>query len=682
MADGPQTPQGPETPTPVGPEARGPQPTPPPQETLERQAAKAKAAELQETAEEKGPGEAYEELAAGHLAGERIANQAADKVYGEELGRPDLSPAQSQVLEGEQSKVQAGLERVQEMEGELSKLSGNLGGVIAQKEAAATPTEPELRPAPPAPEAGAPPLRPEEPVTPQPEAAAAGGVAGGEQPPTPPDVGGPAPGAEQPEGRQPEQPPGAAAQPPGEEAVVDQVTAAAQEAARARREWLDELRELDQEELSDAIEDKKIEVQTYRQASVDPRIRPEQRDHYKSLKDIARSEQRDMRRVQKERFGEETAGGSGDKAAEERAEAQREARERIEYAAKLAKMTPEERTAERLSLVSAKEAVEETLSGQLTQTLREAYNKQLQDADVKLKALDKVTAEKAPEEQKKVEEKEKAKTEAEERKAEEEMVKLRAETATIEDLPFFRSALKKLRDENAEDRKNLLDLENKIKDATDPQEKERLDGERKTLREKLTRGANMQKVYEEGYKTASQRAREEASRESALSPETLREMSPAEFEKLSDEEKAKYLQEGARAYGRPTATEIANIRTKVEAGTNLSQKEMMQFTRWASDSLMTKGANKGEIMGIVNLVGNQYREVSQAILSRVVATEAAQQALREKFPSNWERVLKFAKDHPGWAMILLLILAGVIAGPVSVAAAAAQFGTSKKGLLG
>ncbi len=445
---------------------------------------------------------------------------------------------------------------------------------------------------------------------------------------------------------------------------------------------MEELRELDQEELTGAIEDKKIELQMYRQASVDPRIRPEQRDQYRGLKDITNSELIDMRRVYKERFGEETQAGGRDKSSEERAAAQREMKARAEYSETVAGMTPEQRATERIKLEAAREALEETLTEDLTPAERNAAERELGNSNARIKALDKTEAKKASEEQKKAEEEEKAKTEAEERKAEEEMVKLRAETATIEDLPFFRGALKKLRDENAEDRKNLLDLENKIKEEKDPQEKDRLEGERKTLREKLTKGANMQKVYEEGYKTASQRVREETGRETALSPETLREMSPAQFEKLSEEEKAKYLQEGARAYGRPTANEIANIRRKVEAGTNLSQKEMMQFTRWASDSLMAKGANKGEIMRSVNLLTNQYPEVGQAIFSRVVATEAAQQALKEKFPSNWEKVLKFAREHPGWMMLILAILAGVVVGPVSLVGAAAQFGTSKKGLFG
>ena len=68
----------------------------------------------------------------------------------------------------------------------------------------------------------------------------------------------------------------------------------------------------------------------------------------------------------------------------------------------------------------------------------------------------------------------------------------------------------------------------------------------------------------------------------------------------------------------------------------------------------------------------QWPEVGQAILARVAMTKAGQEALRDKIPVGLERVLKFAKEHPGWVMIILAILAGTVVGPVALASTLAQ----------
>ena len=455
-----------------------------------------------------------------------------------------------------------------------------------------------------------------------------------------------------------------------EEAVVDEVTAAAQEAARARREWLDELRELDPEELSDAIEDKKIEIQMYRQGSVDLRNRPERQGHYQNLKKIASSELRDMRKVHKERFGEKTETGGRDIAAEERAQAQREAKEKAVYAAKITKMSAEDRATERLELEAGKEALQEALAGQPTQTERSAIEREIGSTDEKLKALDKVESEMAPKDKEAKEKKEQEAKEAEEKDKEKEKIKTRAETASVKDLPFFRDAIAERAKEVRDANKEIDRLEQEMKEEADPEKRGTLKEEHDEWRRKLIEAGKMLKVYKDAYNTAKETVATGAGKETALGPHNIKDVSPDELENMSDEDRQKWFLEAAKAYT-PNKADILKIMQKIDNKINPSPAEMAQFIRYASDELAA-GKNRADVMKMVHRFNAQWPEVSQAILTRVANTKAGQDALKENFPIGVDRLLKFAKENKGWLMLILAILAGTVVGPVALASTLAQ----------
>jgi len=161
-------------------------------------------------------------------------------------------------------------------------------------------------------------------------------------------------------------------------------------------------------------------------------------------------------------------------------------------------------------------------------------------------------------------------------------------------------------------------------------------------------------------------------------PETVSIMSVEEFNKLSPAEQTKYFIELGNAFQKPIGTEYTAIKIKLINGQNLSFKEAGQLVRELSESLLDKAKVK-EAAKILKQAGNYSTELAQAVLDRVTAREDFQKALSEKYPNDWQRILRFAKKHSGWLMILLLIIA---AGAATAGAAVAPLAGAGVGVVG
>ena len=438
---------------------------------------------------------------------------------------------------------------------------------------------------------------------------------------------------------------------------IEEEMAAARETQQERRDQLEELREYDEEELTDSIEDKKIESQTYRQASVDPRIKPQERDRYRALAAAARAELRDMRKVYKDRFGEKTAGAKDN--TQELAEAQREAKEATEYATSLTKMTTEGRDAERLSLVSSKEAVEETLSGSLTEAQREAYNRQLRGIGAKLKAIDRVTAEKAPGE-------EQSKREAEAKEASQKAQELQGKVGPVKEIKGIVDALQNEFDSIKEQiRENAEELGETADDAVRERLKRELEGHEKRLVEVGDRLVSERQALEE----ARKREHEEFNPNLRMSADTLREMSNPDFIKLCAEnpaQAANYLKEVIASMGSGTLGEVNRIALAIQTGQSLSIRERAIYADWMAKDIAANGRRNISIEQIAQMQ-QQYPEMISYVFDEVAKGNDAIRQYREINPSRFEKMLRFVRNNPHWLLILLAIIA---AGGAAAAVAA------------
>ncbi|GEM_PF-5568670 len=622
--------------------------------------ARTEATRIQEAEKRGGPGEALQELVAGQLPGEIITTTAAGKVYGEELGRNDLTDAQRRALEGGSALVQQRSAQISEMQGELSTLSANLGGVVAKREAETPPVEGPTTPI----EASedAPAVKVE--VTETPLAA----TVEEEEPPTPPEE---PPPPEPLTPYEPERDPE-----PSENLIkmAEQVKAS-QEAAKAKR---DEYKVMSRDQLQDEITELNEGLAGYQGILTGARgLSAGDREYIFREMANARAELVEIRRAiaDKQRVASERQIFD---------ELRGRVKTSVESAANMTGFTTDQLKEAAGKYKSSEEILKASINAEAAkgdfanQDLLKVYRLELNDATARAKESQRLFEEKDKEAKAKEAEEETIKTsEALEQKRRETATVANLQTAVSKDDIVVNTLITRIND-----------LDRRIAQATG-KDKINLEKERANLtKEELTARETLE-ADKEALKSAEERERNEKGLGQSRSEKTVRVLTQAEFDQLDASDKVKYLMEVANAVKSPDDPSFRGIRDKLKAGDNLTFKEAGELIRKVSDSLFEKGKTR-ESMEVLHQALTSQPEVAQAILDRVTQREDVKKAVDEMYPGMGKKILDFARKHPGWLAILLTIIAAgatvvtVGAGPVlgvgagATGVASGGFGISKK----
>ncbi|OGD87516.1 hypothetical protein A2870_04165 [Candidatus Curtissbacteria bacterium RIFCSPHIGHO2_01_FULL_41_11] len=341
---------------------------------------------------------------------------------------------------------------------------------------------------------------------------------------------------------------------------------------------------------------------------------------------------------------------------EERDEARRESQQRLEEYRRLARLS----SADLNSEGQTEEAVFKALNKELDTSRgadRDEITKRIRDSEARLEAINNLKESREPEDKTKKQEEETKKSAEEQRRNEEELIGLRAETATSTDLDNFRRTVRNIQNEVSDFESSYAELNEAVAAEVDADRKKQLSAERAEVRSNLLDARRRLKLYENAQRTAESRLAESQGAEAVIGAESVAKMSPAEYSRLSKEEKVARLQELAGALPGLNAYEYVLLEEKIYAGDALSQNEMAQFVRYTSDRLV---AGDRSVLQTVYQLNGRYSEIAPTVIAAAAATKEGNKALREAFPSNWEKVLKLAAKNKGLLILLLALLAGVV----------------------
>jgi len=236
--------------------------------------------------------------------------------------------------------------------------------------------------------------------------------------------------------------------------------------------------------------------------------------------------------------------------------------------------------------------------------------------------------------------------------------------------------------------KHLADLVKKIDKAERTLASATTDDEKETARKTLLdlrreelKAREGKAKDEDALEAAQERKRKESGLKGKFGLDTIRKMSKDEFLALDEEEQTKYLKEVTNVVELPQQQKFERIRDAIERGVSVGIEDRALFAKQVSADLIKNGRN-GYDMSKLAEISVQFPDVYNTIIDRWSQHEASQKALKENFPSDWDKVLKFAKDHPSWFIALLLMLAAPAVAAVGVPAVAMASGkVLSKGLL-
>lgn len=554
--------------------------------------------EGQDKGAEEKPEDALKNLTDDQLTAERIATEAAIKVYDEELEKVGLWPTRKrEMIEENRAKAMQRLELIN----------------------ATQPVPPESV------------SEPERPAEAEPATAAKGGGGGAEEPPAP-EAATPAPeGAD-----------AAQLTPDAAQRAIDEYARRVQEATQARQE---ELRSWTPEQFQEEMIYQGGRLAGAERTINTPRLPDETYQRAEQIREDAQSQINELRA-----FSRQTLRGAGGGRQEEIAAAELEAQELADFAAASEKKNPEDRTADRISLEASKKALKKKLSGTLTQVQRDALNRKLQNLEAMSDALNEIDTRKGPEE-------EKAKKETEAKKNADEAQKLQGKFSPVEDIKGIVDAhQKELNGIKAELKKNAEDREK----ATDDETRTRLDEERDELNRRLAEVGERLESERGALDAARKREREEFTLEGGMGEDTLREMSREAFKELiykNPAEAGKYLKEVLDSVGSATPAEIARIQQAILNGEYIGLKDRAQYQDALSQRLINQRGRTAEDLQLLPYLNRRYPDIYAAVTEAVINDKQSVEQVKQILPSGWEKALRFAKNNPGWLMIILAIIA-------------------------
>ena len=148
---------------------------------------------------------------------------------------------------------------------------------------------------------------------------------------------------------------------------------------------------------------------------------------------------------------------------------------------------------------------------------------------------------------------------------------------------------------------------------------------------------------------------------------------------MDEEQRAKYLQEIMEVTRDASDARIGSIQIAIGMGEPLSIEDRALYAKYLADRIINSGGRGDLELEYFQGIAAEYPEMANAIFDRVTRSETAKKTLREKFPNNWEKMIDFAKKHPGWILILLAILAAPAAAAAVAIAPAAGVGVGLTG---
>lgn len=305
------------------------------------------------------------------------------------------------------------------------------------------------------------------------------------------------------------------------------------------------------------------------------------------------------------------------------------------------------------------------------QELIKAYELELNDAKAR-----------AAEAQRLFEEKDKGakakQAEADAKTADEGVEEARRKAASV---PELKTSIRDYEKELRTLEKKIDKAEKDLAAATTDEDKEKARKALLDLNNEELRAREGKAKDEAALEAAEERKRKESGLKGKFGLDTIRKMSKDEFSALDEDEQTKYLKEVTNAVDLPQKQKFDRIKAEIESGVSVSIEDRALFAKQVSADIIKEG-RKGYDMSKLAEISMQFPEVYNTIIDRWSQHESKKKALKELFPNNWDKVLKFAKEHPNWFIALLLMLAAPAIAAVGVPAVAMASGkVLSKGML-
>lgn len=430
---------------------------------------------------------------------------------------------------------------------------------------------------------------------------------------------------------------------------ADQVLAEARRSVLGEQSDEGEWDDMEPDELKDGAGEVNEQIKILQRALTDYRTTPERAAQFQSQIDSLKTQKREMQKVYRKKTGN-TVNVTEDE--------QRRLGESIRAAAKeTARIStlPVEKRQEEIDSAS------KTVEALQSQLLEEQNKPGGEQNPARLKALnDEIANAKAHESVLKAGFDEK-KTEAENKKKEEEAAK-QSEDYEKQQLNTANSADIQARLDNlavplADIQKQIREIEREMADPTTTDARKlELTGARNKL---LPDAIDLQKKVGELKDAHTKAQKREAD---TLKPgeagrfEPLKNISSAEWAKMTDEQKQNHLKELGKDKGNLTHAEFNEIRRKIRSGEDLSVEQSARYAKELGNRLIQDG-RRGYDQKELAMLKATNPDVYNAAMERYINSESAKAQLKELFPSNWEKVLRFAKGK-SWLIALLILMGG------------------------
>ncbi|GEM_PF-3580037 len=175
------------------------------------------------------------------------------------------------------------------------------------------------------------------------------------------------------------------------------------------------------------------------------------------------------------------------------------------------------------------------------------------------------------------------------------------------------------------------------------------------------------KAYAEKLKLLNEAARNLAGAKQALEnhpdavagKDRMYKFNADEFDNANSVRKGEIL----TAYGEklvPEPGEFDIIAGKLSRNENVSARELAIYSKEMGDILGKKKEGKVDMKEFKRLT-TMHKGLQESVFAQVAEAEATLKAFQERYPSNWRKILNFAKGHPGWMWLIMVLLgAGVV----------------------
>lgn len=108
------------------------------------------------------------------------------------------------------------------------------------------------------------------------------------------------------------------------------------------------------------------------------------------------------------------------------------------------------------------------------------------------------------------------------------------------------------------------------------------------------------------------------------------------------------------------------IMTQLLAHQRVNKQELAAFGEYMVQEMLQ--GRREHLCDFQQIMRNRP-ELRKYFTDKITESRQFDQFVRREFPTNWQRVMDFARDHPGWLMLILAILAGTVVGPAALAGA-------------